>query len=136
MARITSLNMTGTDILIAMADGNPGAITACMTLMEDAERVDPDSVLGAMSPIFALDTLGIYGSRIWMLYKDVCKQDTARVLALLRAHQLGQIAGVTSRALNHAIDNRGDGIDVDAALAAVKQRLPAFNAATTEADQP
>ena len=48
------------------------------------------------------------------------------MLAVLRAYQVGALAGVTREALNHAIDNRGAGIDLDAALVAVMEVLPNF----------
>jgi len=74
-----------------------------------------------------MDTLGIYEERIWGLYEDVCGGEPGKVIALLRAYQLGQLAGVTLEALNHAIDNRGDGLDLEAVVEAVKGRLPNFN---------
>jgi hypothetical protein len=74
-----------------------------------------------------LDTLGIYEHRIWGLYKDVCDCHLGKMIAVLRANQLGQLAGVNAHALNHAIDNYGDGIDLNAVVEAVKSRLPNFN---------
>jgi len=36
------------------------------------ESIDPDSNFGGLGPLLLLDTLSIYGPRIWQLYKDVC----------------------------------------------------------------
>jgi hypothetical protein len=36
-----------------------------------------------------LDSLGIYGPNVWVIFKDVCEQNHARMLAVLRATQLG-----------------------------------------------
>jgi hypothetical protein len=35
-----------------------------------------------------LDSLGIYGPNVWVIFKDVCEQNHARMLAVLRATQL------------------------------------------------
>lgn len=76
-------------ILNKMSDGNPGAITVLMRAMKEGPAIDPQSVFGEISVILALDTHDIYGSEIWMLYKDVCGQDLMLMLALLRSIQLG-----------------------------------------------
>jgi len=125
--RINDLNMTVTDVIVAMAGGNPGAVVACAEVMKKSGKVDPDSALGGLGALMLLDTLNIWEHRIWMLYKDVCKHDVVKMLAVLRAYQLGQLAGCTESAINHAIDNCGDGIDLDAVLAAVKKRLVRFS---------
>lgn len=91
--------------------------------MQNAERIDPDSALGALTPLFALDNLDRYGSRIWMFYKDVCLQNIHTILALMRANQLGFVSG---KVISRAIDNHGDGLDIPGLLVRVKDRLPAF----------
>lgn len=121
------LEMTTMEVVLAMAEGNPGAIRVCTNLLRDADSIDPDAIMGGLGAIMGMDTLGIYASRIWQLYKDVCKQDLAMMLAVLRAFQLGQLAGVTKVALNHAIDHYGDGLDLSAIMVAMQERLPNFN---------
>lgn len=121
------LDMSVRDVIMTMGGGNPDALTACMELLSKGERVDPDAFGGGLSSLLMLDTLGIYEERIYMLWSDVCKRDVGKTIAVLRAHQLGQLAGVDSKTLNHAIDNRGAGIDLDAVVEAVKSRLPNFN---------
>ncbi|MEK7632034.1 MAG: hypothetical protein AAB445_04200 [Patescibacteria group bacterium] len=74
----------------------------------------------------SLDSLRIYGDRIGMLWGDVCGSHAGTVIAVLRARQLG-VAGVTDDVLNYAIDHHGEGLDVEAAIKAVHERLPQFN---------
>lgn len=112
-------------MVFKMSEGNPGAVSVCAQIMGQGEIVDPDMAIGSIMPIFLLDTLGIYSSRIWMLYKDVCGESIINMLAVLRANQLGLLS---SDAINHAIDNRGDGIDCDLVVEQVKLRLPNFAA--------
>lgn len=113
------------DVVKKMSGGNPGASTVCMDILEQGETIDPDGAMGGFGAILSLDSHGVYEHRIWMLYKDVCGEDLPTMLAVDRSCQLGFINGET---LNHAIDNRGDGIDVVDLMRQVKDRLPAFNA--------
>jgi len=115
------------DVVQKLAEGNPGAITVCMRILQETPQVDPDCGAGFL-PLLHLDSQRIYGSRIWMLYKDVCKQDIVSTLGMIRAVQLGYLPETE---LNHAIDNYGrklDGsnLDVEGLLAEVKTRLPNF----------
>src|SRR5688572_13889692 len=120
------LDMTAIDAVTAMAEGNPGAIAALCECLKLGSEIDPDDLFGGLGSIMTLDTLGIYGSRLYMLWNDVCRRDMPKFIACLRAYQLGQLAGCTESALNHAIDNRGNGLDVDAVLVAVCERLGKF----------
>lgn len=127
-SRIT-LNDTGLSACMKMTDDNPGAISVTLEMLTRGEDIDPDDFLGGIGAVLALDSHRIYGSRIWMLYKDVCGQDLRVTLAILRACQLGFLADAD---LQHAIDNMGDGIDVPALVAKVEERLPAFQKSTAE----
>lgn len=120
-------HMSIQDVVVAMSEGNPGAIVTCMQIIQLGEKIDPKSFAGGLGALLMLDTLHIYGSRLYMLWNDVCGRDVAKTLAVLRAYQLGQLAGVTEEALNHAIDNRGQGIDLEKVGKAVTKRLPSFN---------
>lgn len=122
-----NLDMTGVDAIIAMSENNPGAATVLSRVVREAANIDPQAVGNGWFVIMTLNDMGIYGPRIWMLYKDVCNQSLPHMLAVLRADQLGQLAGVTSDRIQHAIDNHGEGIDIDAAMGAVQARLPQFN---------
>ena len=54
-------NMSMMDMLMVMSEGNPGALTVLMNMLSD-----PTGLL----KILSLDSLGIRGPKIWMLYKD------------------------------------------------------------------
>lgn len=111
------------EIMTKMSEGNPGALTVCMRMYKEGAAIDPQSFCGGVGAIMALDTHGIYGHRIWMLYKDVCRENLESTLAVLRACQLGQLR---ESDMLHAIDNRGQGIDVAALVAGVKAELAEF----------
>ena len=117
------LEDSGMDVLYKLSEGNPGALTVCMEVLKKGAEIDPDAFGGGLLQLLVFDTLGIYGSRIWMLYKDVCESNLVSMLGVMRAWQLGFI---TQSQLNWAIDNRGDGLDVKQAVSQVKERLPSF----------
>ena len=117
------LDDTSLGVLVKLSEGNPDALTVCSDLLRNGAKIDPDAVLKGLSPLLALDTANIYASRIWMLYKDVCGEDLTRMIAVLRATQLGFLS---TEALNHAIDNGGDGVDVNDLERQVRIRLPHF----------
>lgn len=88
MSRI-ELTDTFMDAVIKMADGNPGAVSALTELAMASPKIDPQSALGALSPVLAFDTHGIYGSEIYIIWSDKCGRDARKTLMLLRAVQLG-----------------------------------------------
>jgi hypothetical protein len=90
MSRI-QLKDTEKDVLIKMSDGNPGALTAMMEMLEKDKDIDPQAFRGGMSAILLLDTFEIYGTDIYILWNDQCNRDVRRLLMLLRAVQLGFI---------------------------------------------
>lgn len=127
------LEMTLQDVVVAMAqdnpgDGiNPGAMACCVELINNGDAIDPDAAMGGgFAAIMHMDSMGIYGSRIYQLWNDVCGRDLTKMIAMLRADQLGQLAGVTETKILRAIANRGEGIDLDAVVVAVMERLPSF----------
>lgn len=121
--RITGKDSMQTAIM-KLAGGNPGAINVLIQAVENSPKIDPDCLLGGLGPLLSFDSSNIFEHRIWMLYKDVCKQNLPHTLGLLRANQLGFLS---QKDLDHAIDNYGAGIDLIAILGKVKKRLPAFN---------
>lgn len=125
--RIRDLGMTTRDVLMELSrhEGggyNPGALNVCMSILSQGPSIDPDCPTPFLT-LLLLDTFNIYADRIWMLYKDVCGQDTVKTIAMLRAVQLGLLPlGV----LQQAIDSYGRGVDVDSILSQVTERLPQF----------
>ena len=110
-------------VVVRLAEGNPGAIHVCMEMLTNETKVDPDCAFAGLGALLSLDTHGIYGSRIWMLYKDVCRQSIVLTLAALRSVQLGH---TSEGVLLNAIDRRGEGFDPVEAHRLVKGRLPKF----------
>lgn len=119
------LQDTMMDVMVKMADGNPGAITVLMDLMRVVPTVDPASALGWLGPILLLDDENIRGSNIWVLYKDICGSDTAKVVLLLRAAQLGIIPfSDLHERISAASTRRADPFDFAAVLKSVRKELP------------
>lgn len=124
------INLTDSiqDVAVKMVEGNPGALHVLMTVIKSGAGIDPACAFGAMQPILSLDTLGIYGPRIWLLWKDICGQSPVLFVAVLRAWQLGFIsADELSSAVTEA-RSRDNPIDVKKLYEQVRERLPDFAA--------
>lgn len=80
--RLTA-NMSVQDMLITMCDGNPGALTCMMEMIQD------DSMTGMMD-IMLFDKLGIYGSKIYMVWNDCCGRDMEKFTETIRAFREGK----------------------------------------------
>lgn len=114
-------------IMVKLSEGNPRGLTVLMQLFNKAESVDPDSALGPLTYLIDLDSFGIYGSHIWMLYKDVCKEDIVNTMAVLRAVQLGILSsGKLKRAIEDSYSKEPI-IDLVEILKKVQEQLPLFN---------
>lgn len=88
MSRLT-LNDSVKSMLVKMSEGNPGALTAMMEIMEKHDKIDPQAAFGGIGAILMLDTWGIYGTEIYVLFSDKCGKDVRKMLMLMRATQLG-----------------------------------------------
>lgn len=110
------------EIIVKMSEGVPGAITVLTQILKEGANIDPDSIMPAAS-VLMLDTMDIYGPRIWRLYRDVCGQDLTKTLACIRGSQLGF---VSDDAINRAIDEDPESLDVDSLLVQVQERLENF----------
>jgi hypothetical protein len=113
------------DVAVKFGDGNMGGTRVCCDIIKDAAIIDPDG-LGCLTPFMMMDNLQIYGSKIWMLYKDVCREDLVKMLGMLRCVQMGLLDSAT---LLTAMENRGRGVDVDALMLKLREKLPRFGAA-------
>lgn len=121
-SRIT-LGMSGMDAMFAMSEGNPGAVSVICDLMESGEKIDPGAALGPFHHVMGLDSCGIYGSNIWVLYKDVCGMNLVKVIAVLRGWQLGFLSEAEIR---RWIDENGTDQDLDALVDKVREELGQF----------
>ena len=61
------------EAMVLMAEGNPGAITVLMGVAQHPA--------GGLEEIKRLDEQGIYGSSLWIAYKDECGEDMNKMLA-------------------------------------------------------
>lgn len=95
------LEMTVKEAIVAMADGNPGAISVMAGILKEGPIIDPDCE--SFFHILGLDSLGIYGSQIWVLFKDLCEQSYLNLLTVLRANQ----CGILDEGLFHESMKRG-----------------------------
>ena len=57
--------MNGLQLIVAMSDGNPGATTVMALLAKEP---------GGVELIQMLDQMEVYGSKIWIIYSDLCKK--------------------------------------------------------------
>jgi len=80
--------------LMKMAEGNPGAISAMMEILEKHDSIDPQAMMGGLGAIMLLDTWEIYGTDIYILFNDKCNRDVRQLLMLMRATQLGHFSDV------------------------------------------
>lgn len=126
----------GNDTLMSaitkMADGNPGSAMAMSVMSTKVAIIDPDDFFGSFGPILQLDSFGIYGTDIYILYNDICGRDASKTIAMLRACQLG----LFDSALLKAACSRQDGsgiklVPVEDLCSEVKKELPSFNFITT-----
>lgn len=113
-------------IIDIMCGNNTPSKKVCYELMEIGAKVDPDDIFEGLSNLLQLDTLNIWDEKIGLLWSDVCNKNASYMIAILRAYQLGQLAGATEKAIKHAIDHKGEGIDIEAVVKAVQKRLPNF----------
>ncbi len=75
MARIT-INMTFKEAILVMVEGNPGAVAVLGQLFK--KRGEDAIVLCCH-----LDEMGIYGSDIWIAYKDVCGEKIDKLIPMI-----------------------------------------------------
>lgn len=105
-----------------LASNHPGAIVALSSLMNAAVTFDPDSAMGAWSPLFTLDRCRLYGEHIYHLVQTLCAGSPLAALACLRAVQLGYLPEAR---LHHAIATTDYAIPATC-LDIVRAHLPRF----------
>ena len=116
------------DVIIKMSDGNPDAMNVLMQMLQP-NKIDPDNGLGGLGAILMLDSLGIYGTDIYVLNSNICERNLAKMLAVLRAVQLGLFSGHIVKDASHRQDYSGrELVPVDELYKKVKEKLPNFDA--------
>lgn len=114
-----NLEMTLMEAGVALAEGNPGAMKVLAHLIVVGDEIDPVGSIGGLGPLMLLDSYEIYGSKIWMLFKDVCGEDIRTTYWMLRAVQLG----ILSESSLKAAINGEEELDIDDIMSQVEQTL-------------
>ncbi len=130
--RIT-LEDTTLSAMMKLSEGNPGALSVLSRCLNEAQTIDPipEPIMG----LLMLDTFGIYGSDIWILYKDICGSSLALFLAVERAIQFGIVPEATvKRAIAAGYDQKI--IDPKKLREQVREELPTFDAVGQTPENP
>ena len=124
------------DVVVKMSNGNTGAMSAIMEMLKPENKdIDPDSFMGGMMKVLSLDTLGIYGTDIYILYNDICERNMIKMFAVLRAHQLGFLSSSVLIDACHRQDRSGkEMIDVEGLYEKVTKQLPNFKKVEVETE--
>lgn len=62
--------------LIKLSDGNPGAMTFLMSIFAGLPTVETLSIM------YKIETCGIKGTDLYVLYSDLCNKDMSKVIKL------------------------------------------------------
>lgn len=118
---------TAMNAVVKMCNGNLGAMQPLMELLV-SDHVDPDNFMGGLGVILFLDTLEIYDTDIYVLYSDICDKDIVKMIAVLRAVQMGLFSSLILQEACSRQDFTGrDLVPVNELYEKVKERLPKFN---------
>jgi len=90
---ILTLDDTLEDIIVKMSKGNPGAMSAIVSLLSEYPLADPLNPLKELAPILTFDYLGIYGTDLYIIWNDKCNRDVYKIFILIRSIQLGLMDG-------------------------------------------
>lgn len=116
------------DVVLKMSEGNPGAMNVIMQLMMEPNTIDPDNGLGGMGVVLRLDSIGIYGTGIYVLHNDLCGRNMAKMQAVIRATGLGFFSSEVLKDACHRQDYSGrELVPVEELYLKVKERLPNFD---------
>lgn len=86
------LHMTLTDVVVTMSKGVIGTARVLADVVKHADAIDPNNMPQGLGFMMMCDTYGIYGSDIWLLYKDACQEDLGKMMLAVRATQMGFIS--------------------------------------------
>ena len=90
MTQRTKLNLSSgiQDAVVQMAEGNPGALSVLMKLLQDGP-------MGFMN-LLHLDDMVMRGSQIWVAYKDHCGSDLEELKQALLNRDPAMVATVNA----------------------------------------
>lgn len=116
------------DVIVKMSDGNPGAMDVIIKLLTQGDSIDINDVMGGVGKILLLDTYGIYGADIYVLYNDICERNLSKMVAVIRATQLGFLgSNILKDACSRQDYSGKELIPIDELCQKIKVRLPLFN---------
>lgn len=114
--------------IIKMVEDNMGAMNVCMLLIKEGGKIDTQTIMGGFSFILDLDREGIYGTDIYVFWNDICNRELPKMMAVLRAVQLGFFNGRILADACHRQDYSGrDLVPVNDLYNKVIERLPNFD---------
>ena len=91
-----SLSDSTMDMIVAMSEGNPGALTVLMGMLESDDPAAPIMIL-------SLDDMNIRGTQIWVGYKDHCGEDLAVFIQAIKDRELAMVQTINA---NSGINER------------------------------
>lgn len=101
MSRLTLTDGT-IEIFMKMSDGNPGAMTCLVELLK---KKDWYANIPGVMMILMLDSIGVYGEKLYMLWNDCCDRDLIKMELVIRNYQMGKLS--TATILEHVAPVRG-----------------------------
>lgn len=128
------LDSNPVEAITAMAEGVIGTARVLGDLWTRCAFIDPDNWAKNWWVMLALDNLELYGSNIWLFYKDVCGESYINMCLMLRGIQLGALDHdeVVDMVLLARMGNRDDpplvtSDEFKSLQDVIKETLPGFN---------
>lgn len=78
MRKLIQLNENLQEMIVKLAEGNPGGLTVLMELYKEQE-------IGVIGTFLHLDDMNIRGSQLWVAYKDYCKKDLSKLISAVES---------------------------------------------------
>jgi hypothetical protein len=82
-------------------------------LLSSNRRIDPSNGFGPLGAVVTLHSSGIKGNKINLLFNSICQGNIARLIAILRAVQLGLICKTeVHQAMSICENSKEEALDV------------------------
>lgn len=78
-----SLSDSTSDVVIKMAEGNPGALTVMMSVLKHPK--------GDLFKLLDMDDMNLRGSKIWIGFKDHCDRDMDKFLECVKSRDKAMV---------------------------------------------
>ena len=88
MSRIKR-DMSIMNCIMAVAEGNPGAMSAMLEIGEAFKRDDPQNPLNPVMAPSIFDSFEIYGTDAYVLWNDICDRDADKAMKVLMETKMG-----------------------------------------------